>query len=233
MRLLLLLVALLAPACASAPPLAPVCPTLAETEPQPEASPRPWLAGLAAAQPADARLDRRAEASPLDRSRSASLEGFSADGQVALLRIDDSARGRSFLLLSLDGEAPPRHLPADTPAQEQAALRALGRAPALDLSAQHPVTAAHAMLLERPDAHAVMLVAPEAERPTLLALLPRSPDATPAGHLLAWAPGGAHLFVRLRERSRETPRMEADRWFSLRTGPAMPPQAPVPGQTTP
>lgn len=103
------------------------------------------------------RHDLRATAAPLDRARTASLEAFSADGATALLRLEDSLRGPGHLLLRLDGTVAPRALPGGTPALLQTALRALGRDRITRLSARHPTLEVQAIVLERPDAHAVIL----------------------------------------------------------------------------
>jgi hypothetical protein len=217
--LVCLALSLLTVACASSPQVASSgpCPACAACE-APPPPPQPAVPAL---------VDLRSETPSLDRARAASLEAFSADGALALLRVDDSARGLAFLVLTLDGSAPPRALPADGGLERDArqkGLKTLGPRPVTHWSSRHPVTGLEVDLSEREASFAVLTeVAGSTER-FPLALLPRHVTtggaegplpASLTARLLAWAPGGRHLLVVYGQLTLDVPAVRADRWFVL------------------
>ena len=171
-------------------------------------------------------IDHRADTPELDRSSTVSLEAFSADGALVLLRVDDSARGLAFIALCLDGSKQPRHFPADGSLERdvrQRGLRALGPKPVTHWSARHPTTGHEVAFSETATAFAVLTEVDGSEARFPLALLPRHATEGAGGpqpssatkHVLAWAPGGGHLVVIYGQLTRDAPALRADRWYII------------------
>jgi hypothetical protein len=185
-------------------------------------------------------VDLTAETPQLDRDRAVRLEAFSADGALALLRVEDSARGLAYLVVRLDGTKPPRELSADSGQERDArqrGLRALGPEPVTRWSPRHPLTGLEASLTELDAAFAVVTEVAGTPARTPLALLPRHATerraaatlpASTTGHLVAWSPDGAHLVVIYGQLTQETPPIRADRWFIVRAATGTPGDEPTP-----
>jgi len=154
------------------------------------------------------------------------LEAFSQDGALALLEVNDSARGRSYRMVELATEKTKQNLDF-LALGEQAALKqgmkALGKNSITRWSQTSPSGDSQAFVTE---ARGELVLFLQTDTQVFeLAFLPRhlsgeddSKPAEPAsvsGITVAWAPDNAHIVVIYRQTTIGMPTMKADRWFSV------------------
>jgi hypothetical protein len=196
--------------CASSPPpcpAAPPCP--AEKDPAPEEK----------ARRTPIETDLRAASPQLDRRRLVSLEAFSADGGLAVISVDDAARGKGFEVVELGTGKTRQTLQTMALGEREArvkALKALGRDPALAWSNLLPAGAGRVYFSEDGPEFALMVDAGDGA--ASLARLPRHTSPEPASAsavTVAVAPGGAHVLVIYRQTTADSPSLVSDRWFAL------------------
>jgi hypothetical protein len=204
-------------ACASAPP----CPEPAPPPVCPEPDPTP----ATATPPRPVRVDLDAQEPQLDRGRTMSLEGFSADGRLALLRVDDGATGQAFQIADLTTGRPTQNFGVMALGEREARVRgtkALGKNPVFTWSNRD--AEGRTIVFADTPTHFELRVDAGAPLDTL-ARLPRhittdrrNNTTTPASSTrvtIAWAPGGAHVFVIYGQLTADSPPLMADRWFAV------------------